>query len=223
MAAKKIQFSEICEQLMSSDWDQQIKGINNLQLNYENFIVQINSDPYLIFQPLLDCSASIRTSLAKHSLECIKTLIKNEFINIINIADSMLSTLLTVVSNGKKFVADLAGDCASLVCQRIPAQRAAKILITITKKKQEKTRAKATLCLSEIITKCTNYTPIVQTLSSLLNDASLNVRQNARECLIKLSSKSNFRDIISSSLLDKSLESEIFNQLSDNPDSYLIV
>jgi hypothetical protein len=89
--------------------EEQSKGIQFLQSDCSSYISQINSNHHDIIQSLLDCPMSLRTALSKISIECLKSLLQEDSINIVSSADNILTSLLTVVSNGKNFIAALTG------------------------------------------------------------------------------------------------------------------
>ncbi|KAH0787059.1 hypothetical protein GPJ56_009057 [Histomonas meleagridis] len=178
--APKVTFQSVYEQLSNSEWNVQNDGILNLIPNIDKFITPIITNLKDIIMILLECSSSLRSTLAKNALNCLLKLLKNDKIDFDRIADSIAPNILQLLTSSHHFISSLAGECFIALINAIPIQQSIDILIREHNRKHAACRIKIAFCLSTIISKTTNYSKLMKTLADLMGDANQEVRKYAK-------------------------------------------
>ena len=198
----------LIEKLHSEEWNDQNNAVLELTSVAEQTsgkqIDQICENIRDIVTSLLECAASLRSMLAKNSLNCLMKFIKNDSIDLEPVSDMCAGSLLQLLSvhKSKHFIFDLSGECFSALIDNISIYKAVDILKNEHKRKHDDARAQVALCMSTLVTKLADPSPLLKPLVSLVQDRNPDARKYAKQALSTIRAKvDNFDRLLSANHL----------------------
>lgn len=209
-------FPMLSEKLKSSEWSDQNEAILEFLNSSDQLAEQINSNLRDLLTPLLECSASLRSALAKNALNCLLSWIKNPAISFENVADMAGTGLLQILttSKSKHFIAELSGECFVTMIDSITVQRAAEMLTRERNRKHAEARAKIAFAMNSVAQRLDDPSILLKSLVALVKDANPDVRKNSRTAIQTIAMKSsNFRTMVINNFANEEDRNTVYDAL----------
>lgn len=181
-------FKTLFEKLHSSEWSDQNDAILALQTNINELHQQMDSNSREMVQILAECGCSLRTALAKNALSLLLVMIRDPRIDCTTAGETAGASLLHIVSAGRQFISAIACDCFDALVECMNPARASAMLISESKRKQDKARSRVAAGIGIIAPLCPNDMMLRKVCSTLENDANQDVRRMARMSAAKFPS-----------------------------------
>lgn len=189
---KPPKIEKIIEKLKSDEWSDQNDSINELNNSLDQLIQGVNTNLREIVTSLLECSASLRSMLAKNALNCLQKMIKSKSIDFEPISDMCASSLLQLITahKSKHFIYELSGDTFAALIESISVNKATDILKNEYQRKHDDARAKVAFCISSLVQRTNDFSPLLKPLVSLVQDRNPDVRKQAKSAVVYMKAKS---------------------------------
>ena len=199
---RKGSFPDLMEKMRSSEWNDQNDAIQEFMNHSDEMDEQINGALRDLVPTLLECSASLRSALAKNALNLLLKWVEMPSISCENVADILAAGLLQLQTSSHHFIADLASQCFLKLLDNVSQQKAVSILNKEYRRKHGLARAKVAEGIGRILPRLSDFSQILKPLLELANDATQEARKPAKDAIIEIATKTkNFQALVKTSLL----------------------
>lgn len=176
-------FDELFTKLHSEEWSDQNDAILEFQTRLDDFADKLNDSARDVVTTLAECGGSLRTALAKNALSLLLIMIKDPRIDCASVGETAGTSLLKIVSAGRQFISAIACDCFDALVDCMNPSRASAMLVSESKRKQDKSRIRVASCIGIVARKCPDDLVLRKVCETMVNDANQEVRRMARMSL----------------------------------------
>ena len=209
---RKGSFGDLLEKIRSTEWNDQNDAIQEFMNHSDEMEEQITGALRDLVPSLLECSASLRSALAKNALNLLLKWVEMPKINCENVADILAAGLLQLQTSSHHFIAELASQCFLKLLDNISPQRAVSIINKEYRRKHGLARAKVAEGIVRILPRLTDYGPILKPLAALANDATQEARKPAKDAIAEIARKTkNFSALVKTTLVKEDEQRSILD------------